>query len=72
MKLKKILSLTFCFLLVGCGKELLAQENLKKGLDNYVNSEYNDNDYSVKLKKRNIIVEYDDKEYVLKYNLRKI
>lgn len=69
--MKKILCLMLCFLLVGCGKEIVSQDDLKKGLDNYINSEYNDNNYSAKFEKRKIIVDYDDKEYVLKYNTKK-
>ncbi len=67
---KIIISLIMLFLLTGCGKQAVTQENFEKGLNQYINSEYNDNELSTKIIKNKIIVTKNDKEYEVAYNLK--
>lgn len=68
---KKIFScLLIIFILTGCAKEAVTKENFEKGLNKYIESEYNDTGYEVKVEDKKIIVKTEDGEYELYYNLR--
>ena len=70
MKKNIITCLLILILLVGCGKSAVTEENFVKGLNKYLNSEYNDNGYEVTTEKNAMVVKKDDKEYKVKYNLK--
>lgn len=70
MKKKIIASLIIILTLTGCAKESVSKENFEKGLNKYINSEYNDTKYQTTVEDKKIIVKTDEGEYDLYYNLR--
>lgn len=67
---KIIISLIAVLFITGCGKVAMPQNNFEKGLQEYIDSEYNDSSLKTKIKDKIIVVTKDDEEYEVAFNLR--
>ena len=69
--MKKILFVLMVgLLLTGCTKNTITEGDFEKGLNNFIESEVNTDEYEVKLNDGKMIVTYWDEEYTLEYDLR--
>lgn len=70
MNKKIVLSFMGVLLLSGCTQDTISEKDFKKGLEKFIESEYNDNNYTAKLNGDKISVTYNNKEYILSYDLK--
>lgn len=70
MKKRILFCLMVVFILTGCGKGSLKEADFEKGLKNYIESEENTYGYEAKVDNGEILVTYDEEDYVLTYNLK--
>ena len=70
MKKRVLFCLAASLMLTGCGKETIKEEDFEKAINNYIDSEVNDNGYEAKLDNGKMTITYDDEDYLLSYNLK--
>lgn len=70
MKKRILFCLMVVLVLTGCGKGSLKEADFEKGLKNYIESEENTYGYEAKVDNGEILVTYDEEDYVLTYNLK--
>lgn len=68
MKRKLLFCLMGILLLVGCDKNTI-EKDFENGLNNFIESEVNEDQYEATLKNGKMIVTYYDEDYTLTYNL---
>lgn len=70
MRKNILICLIITIILTGCGKQTITKENFEKGLNKYINSEYNDNGYKTKVEDKKIIVQTEEDTYEIFYTLK--